>query len=80
MQRQQLLLRVRRRVQFVLSTRSLRARLAPRLAVGVALFQGEVMRHAENPAAKVSARFSKLQVPKECEEDFLDDFLSINHG
>jgi hypothetical protein len=46
----------------------------------VALLQGEVMRHAENPAAKVSARFSKLQVSKECEEDFLDDFLSINHG
>jgi hypothetical protein len=45
----------------------------------VALFQGEIMCDAENPAAKVSAGFSKLQVPQKREEHFLGDLLPIMH-
>jgi hypothetical protein len=80
LQRQQSLFRVRRRIQFFVSKRSFRVRLALRLAIDVALLQGEVMRYTENPAAKVSARFPKLQVPKERQEDFLGNFLSVKHG
>jgi hypothetical protein len=34
----------------------------------------------ENPPLKILARFAPLQMAKEGQEDFLNDFLAVMHG
>ena len=48
--------------------------------VRIKLFQCEIMRDAEDPGAKVFPRSPQLEMLKEGQEHFLDDFFGIVHG
>jgi hypothetical protein len=60
--------------------RSIRVQLVLPSLIRMPLFQSQIVRHAKNPTAKISARSSELQVTKKREKYFLSDLLPIMHG
>jgi hypothetical protein len=73
-------LRVGRWVGRIFRNRPVWRRLVARSLIAVALLQGEIMRDAEDPAAKVSPGLACLKVAEERQKHFLYDFFRIVHG